>query len=324
MNIENIIESFQEEEELRPRFEEEIVPCDILFVTDTKDSTFGGISDFESDAGEAFYSCLDKIDIKENVTYRVVSALKLFGEYTYNDLSAEAVELHRNITLSEVQKIKPKLIIPLGNLAFRILTKRSGVDKKRGCEFDLDGIKLVPTVHPRDVYNEPGLEDLFIQDVTLSYDRFIRGKNKFSGSPYVYCNTVDLAIAEIANAIKSGVVSIDLETTGLDFKKDKITTFGCAYGEEKAFVIPMFHKDTPFTTNELSEITYYLNSLTGNEKVIKVMHNSKFDVKFLRELGVECNNIEDTQVIHALLDENKPHRLIDLVKQHFPEELPSF
>jgi len=36
------------------------------------------------------------------------------------------------------------------------------------------------------------------------------------------------------------------------------------------------------------------------------------------------NNIEDTKIMHALIDENLPHGLIDLVKQYFPHELEKF
>ena len=38
----------------------------------------------------------------------------------------------------------------------------------------------------------------------------------------------------------------------------------------------------------------------------------------------DFNNIEDTQIMHALVDENLPHSLMDLVKQYFPHELEKF
>ena len=48
----------------------------------------------------------------------------------------------------------------------------------------------------------------------------------------------------------------------------------------------------------------------------------KFDYKFMRQWGLkDFNNIEDSQIIHSLLDENKPHSLKDLTKEYFPNEL---
>ena len=42
----------------------------------------------------------------------------------------------------------------------------------------------------------------------------------------------------------------------------------------------------------------------------------------MRQWGLtDFNNIEDSQIIHSLLDENKPHALKDLTKEYFPNEL---
>ena len=62
-----------------------------------------------------------------------------------------------------------------------------------------------------------------------------------------------------------------------------------------------------------------------SSNVVKIAHNSKFDYKFLRSWGLtDFNNIEDTQIMHSLVDENLPHSLKDLVKQFFPEDLETY
>lgn len=324
MDANTFIESFNEEELIRPRFKETLEPCDIVFLTDTKHEDLGEILDFTDETFEVFFDLVEKVDIKEQVTFRVISALKLFGNFETGDIPTKVLHAHREILYSELSSIKPKLIIPLGNLAMKVVSRKSGLGNKRGAEFYLGDIPIVPTYHPRQVFLEPGKADLFIQDVTNAYDRFMLHRNYFVGSPYVYCDTLDLVEAHINLALKADVVSIDLETTGLDFKKDVITTFGCAYGEKKAFVIPMYHKDTPFSEEDLKVIISLLSALCANENV-KVMHNCKFDVKFLRAAGVPViSNVEDTQILHSLIDENKPHRLLDLCKEEFPEELKHF
>jgi DNA polymerase-1 len=59
-----------------------------------------------------------------------------------------------------------------------------------------------------------------------------------------------------------------------------------------------------------------------SSNIVKIAHNMKFDYKFLRQWGLEhFNNVEDSQIIHSLLDENKPHSLKDLTKEYFPNEL---
>ena len=62
-----------------------------------------------------------------------------------------------------------------------------------------------------------------------------------------------------------------------------------------------------------------------NPAIGKVFHNCKFDLKFLRNWGVEVfNNIHDTQIMHSLVDENKPHGLMDIVKENWASELEEF
>ena len=116
-----------------------------------------------------------------------------------------------------------------------------------------------------------------------------------------------------------------METGGLDFKKHKLMTLGLAYGEKQAFVVPIFHKECEFTPIEVDHIKSRVVSLMKNPNIVKIAHNAKFDLKFLMNWGgSEYNNIEDTQVLHSLVDENLPHALMDLVKQYFPKELETF
>jgi len=66
-------------------------------------------------------------------------------------------------------------------------------------------------------------------------------------------------------------------------------------------------------------------SLCKDKNKAKIFHNCKFDLKFLMNFDISVfKNIEDTQMIHSLIDENLPHGLMDLVKQYFPQELETF
>ena len=47
-----------------------------------------------------------------------------------------------------LKKIKPKVIVPLGNVALQALTKKTGITKKRGKPFYMDGFYYLPMVHP--------------------------------------------------------------------------------------------------------------------------------------------------------------------------------
>ena len=102
-------------------------------------------------------------------------------------------------------------------------------------------------------------------------------------------------------------------------------TIGFSFGEKQGFVIPIYHAESEFIERDITRIREIVQGLISDGNVVKIFHNSKFDVKFLMNWDItDFNNIEDTQIMHALADENLPHSLMDLVKQYFPHELEKF
>ena len=169
------------------------------------------------------------------------------------------------------------------------------------------------------------LRELFVQDIDNAYDKFILKTNKLAASTYKLHNNVDEALEALKQASLEECISIDIETTGLDYKKDKITSFGVANGELEAFVIPIHHRESQLSDADLECVRSSISALLADEQVGKVFHNCKFDLKFLRNWGCESfNNIHDTQIMHSLVDENKPHGLMDIVKEYWASELEEF
>jgi DNA polymerase-1 len=231
------------------------------------------------------------------------------------DMTKESFAKHRELLEQDLEAIKPDLVIPLGNLALKTLTKKSGIGNKRGKEFivkleddNQTQINIVPSYHPFSLYAEPKLRGLFIQDLNNAYSKFILKINKFDDSPYELINgDIDKFDELMDECMKSEAVAFDLETEGLDFQKHQLLTCGFAFKENHSFVFPIFHKEAEWM---------------ASPSIVKIAHNMKFDYKFLRQWGLkDFNNIEDSQIIHSLLDENKPHSLKDLTKEYFPNEL---
>ena len=300
----------------------------IVFIHDCYQKKYGKVFEFKDEEYQTLTSLLGKTKIPSS-SYQFVAAVKTFN-VTEDDITTKELKEHRDALAEDLEAIMPDLIIPLGNLAMKTLLKKSGITSKRGKEFavDIDGkvIPVVPTLHPFSLYAEPKLRGLFLQDVDNAYTKFILRENKLDGSPYELVNGDINRFNELMDLVeRSEAVSFDLETGGLDFKKHKLMTLGLAYGEKQAFVVPIFHKECEFTPIEVDHIKSRVVSLMKNPNIVKIAHNAKFDLKFLMNWGVsEFNNIEDTQVLHSLVDENLPHALMDLVKQYFPKELETF
>lgn len=327
-DLENLFDSF-ENEESKTVFRQDVGEEKIVFIHDSYQRKHGRIYEFSDQEYKILTTLLDKTLLPSN-SYQFVAAVKDFN-VKEDDLTTKDIAHHRELLEEDLLAIKPTLIIPLGNLALKTLTKKSGVSNKRGKEFAIsledgeDNLPVVPTLHPFSLYAEPKLRGLFIQDVDNAYKKFILKENKFDGSSYELINGDLARFDELMDTVSNCVaIAFDLETEGLDFVKDKLLTFGISYDEREAFVFPVHHKEAEWSPSELGHIYNRCAELMASN-VVKIAHNSKFDYKFLRSWGItDFNNIEDTQIMHSLVDENLPHGLMDLVKQFFPEDLETY
>lgn len=82
------------------------------------------------------------------------------------------------------------------------------------------------------------------------------------------------------------LVTIDIETTGLNFKRDKILCMSAHNGKKGV----IYH-----TLPEIQEFFNQINKL----KVIQGWHNGKFDAKFLIEAGIEGVRVDHDSLIMA-------------------------
>jgi len=324
MNSDSLLKSFLQDEQFH---RESLTDAKIVFVHDSFHRENGVTYEFTEEEFGVLSHLLGKTSLPDN-SYQFVASVKSYG-LREDDVSTAMLTKHREYLYEDLVSISPTLIIPLGNLPMKAVIKKSGIYNKRGKEFPFSmgghpDIPVVPTFHPVSLYLEPKLRHLFIQDVNNAYEKFILNANKQSEADYVLCTTLD-EVEEQFELIKNDTeLAVDLETTGLDYKKDKIQTIGIA-SDSAIFILPVYHKDSPFVESEINVIREKMASLCKDKTKAKIFHNCKFDLKFLMNFDISVfKNIEDTQMIHSLIDENLPHGLMDLVKQYFPQELETF
>jgi len=324
MDIDEILKKFEKEEDAH---RETVGSEDILFIHDSCVMQRGQVYSFKDDEYSILNQLLGKTKVPDN-SYQFIAAIKHLG-VSEQDVTTEDIHQNRPLLEEDIKAAQPKLIFVLGNLAMKTLLRKSGIGNKRGREFwiDVDGLSIpvVPLYHPFSVYSEPKLRGLFVQDVDNAYDKFVLDTNKLAQSTYKLHNNISEALDALEYANSKDIVSIDIETTGLDYKKDKITSFGVATGELEAFVVPIYHRESDLSDADIESVRRSVATLLENPAVGKVFHNCKFDLKFLRNWGVDVfNNIHDTQIMHSLVDENKPHGLMDIVKENWASELEEF
>ncbi|AIF72018.1 DNA polymerase [Bacillus phage Riley] len=101
------------------------------------------------------------------------------------------------------------------------------------------------------------------------------------------------------------VVSWDLETNTLSPERigAKPLVISICWKEGTGATIPLQHKDFMWLPGHLAEIYKYIEEFVGNENIIKVGHNIKYDMKFLRLTRniTRFKNNRDTKTMYYLL-----------------------
>lgn len=125
----------------------------------------------------------------------------------------------------------------------------------------------------------------------------------------------DLPRSFVSGLVNEGSsnVSIDIETSGLDFKSDRIGSIQVYDGRDTIFVVrPPFKLDTP-----------NLKKLISSEEVIKIFHHAMFDLRFLQNhLGISAKNVQCTKIAAKIvLPELGRHSLVELLNYYFAFQL---
>ena len=323
MDLEKLLENFDKDEKTKDYSATDVGDEKIVFITSCQYRERGSLYDFNDHEYTAVTALLEKTGVPQG-SYQFIPAIRQ-PNITEEDLTTPDFHEHRPFLYKDLDEIQPDLIIPLGNIALKTLLKKSGIYNKRGKEFEYEGCPVVPTYSSDLVFLEPKLRKLFVQDVNNAYDKFILNKNKFDGTGYVLCKTIEEFNQQMDLAEQHSYLGADIETTGLDFKKHEMSTIAFSYGENKAFTVPINHRESPFDDVDKELIRQRLSALMANKNIEKIFHNCQFDIKFMKTYGIhEFHNIGDTKIMHSLLDENLPHGLMDLVKEYFPQELEKF
>ena len=126
------------------------------------------------------------------------------------------------------------------------------------------------------------------------------------------------SLAAFVQKIKEArLFAIDTETNGLNPYKNRIVGFSMAYNEGRACYVPLGHggEDSgadlfSFTSNRPKQISFetakkYLKPLLEDKSILKIGHNIKFDMHFLKQItgaDTEIFPYEDTAVISYVLD----------------------
>lgn len=254
----------------------------------------------------------------------------------------------------EIRKIKPKVIMLLGNASLRLFNLHSegGIYKIRGNHYTLklpswqDGptFNVIPTFHPAmflhktDEQAQRRSQDDYIMAANISKDQMPKQKKH---DKYHIIKTDDQLEWLIEEIRESEFTAFDTESRALGFRKEPLICFSFCWGydpdtdENKTAVLPIYHH-----TRKLNSLGWALEPHWGTRpnrmpvdrvfdqlrtgifedvKVHKAAHNLKYDALVLRRWAKsELKGVLfDTMLLHHMLHEQKPHGLEYLADLEF-------
>ena len=120
---------------------------------------------------------------------------------------------------------------------------------------------------------------------------------------------------------KPPFIVIDCETTGTDWKKDRLHGVGVCWEEDETDYYP---------AKAIEGVTMFIPSpgrygylgFLSDPTIPKVGHNLRFDVLFLEAAGIAVRGpLYDTMLLAKMLDENQELGLKSLAKRHLNDSL---
>ena len=221
---------------------------------------------------------------------------------------------------------KPEVIVTMGNTALWGVTGNKGISTKRGIPQELTfthsvpldekgkpindtpaethKVWVLPTYSLEALWVDPSHEAQFKVDIALARSYLKNGSEvfQFEKSIYDYVDDWDKVKDIFENILPNQkLIAVDSETNTLypEFDGSKMLVLSLSWKEKQGVVIPIDHKETPWNPTQIQELKQMIVNLMES-KQWKVLHNGKFDIRFMMHaLGLKnAINCIDSMMMH--------------------------
>ncbi len=229
------------------------------------------------------------------------------GKYPTRELREGLGELK-----SEIERVKPQLIIAFGNTALWALTGEWGITKWRGSYMEYNDIPVVPTYHPAGILRQWTWRPAAMQDLRRAKDILTAGVPEPGYHFRVDCGfdetlTVLNWLLESLNS-EPFRISVDLET-----RDGYIACIGLGWNTRSAICIPflqMDHEPNYWSLEQEGIITSLLRKILLHPSARLIFQNGLYDLQYIaRYWGIIPKNHFDTMIAQAVLFPGMPKGL---------------
>lgn len=215
---------------------------------------------------------------------------------------------------AELEIVKPKWVLALGNEALLALTGHSGIMKYRGRPITKGRATIIPTISPSSVSRNPGQRAGYIADLQF-FSNEVRGVT-VDDYQIEYKVADDRRKLDVLKRLlaRATTVVYDIESVdpGTEFHPDArmvSVSFTFVYlGKENrkklaTVAVPLFHPGSPFKTKWRAVLRHLAPELEAVP--VHMGHNTKYDARWMRQFGVWMRTDHDSLLMAHVLDENR-------------------
>ena len=171
--------------------------------------------------------------------------------------------------------------------------------------------KVQPTV---DVQFEQGTLFGFADQATAEKPVVSTSLDSFDTIPHQYylIETAEQRASLRAELSVQKEFCFDTETTGLDTMTAELVCISFAFRSHEAYCVTI-----PADRAKATEIVKEFQLVFGDEKILKIGQNIKYDLSILKNYGLEISGpLFDTMIAHYLIQPDMRHNLDDLCEQY--------
>ena len=211
-------------------------------------------------------------------------------------LTEKGKEIAQQNLLVYVEEVKPKVIVALGKVAVLALLQRGDYTDIRGYPFPLNGVIVIPTLHPEDMIWSNYIWRFYLSNDLQRAKGFAEGSLEIIQPGLMAPRTADEALALLKMIADSGKpTAVDIEVSNYE-----VSCISFSNKVDYAFSIPI---DERWSEEQELSIWCSIATVLESESIPKIFQNGAFDVYFLAyRNGIFCQGvIEDTMIAHSIM-----------------------
>jgi DNA polymerase-1 len=230
----------------------------------------------------------------------------------------------------ELQRLKPDIIVPMGNTALRAVLAVEGIHsyRNRVVRSDTYNCDVLPMLHPAAILRNPEHEKLMDKDFQKLKTYLAEAIPAETGDRIEFGQVTIVQskpqmMSLYKKILKRGIMFWDVETNGEDIYIKEDLLFTCVSvccEQRKAYVFPLTESSQAMEEFFIEE---FMRPLLENPKVKKCAQNMNFDAKVMRtKYDIVVNNWWfDTMIAHYLIHPVRgTHNLHAMTWEYLAEE----